>query len=62
MCRLSLEFVTTPHATQFYPEEMPEHNILVFFTPQRRVSWDRTVSLQKRLLALLLRDLFTINI
>ena len=33
MCRLSLEFVTTTHATQFYPEEMPEHNIYQFYTP-----------------------------
>jgi len=61
MCRLPRVFLKTPHATQFYPKEMPA-SIYINFTPKRRVKWHRIASLQKRLLTLLLRDLFKINI
>jgi len=47
---------------QFYPEEMPASIYINFTPPQRRVRWYRIAPQQKRLLTLLLRDLFTVNI
>jgi hypothetical protein len=43
-----------PNASQFYSEKMPE-SLYINFTPRRRVIQSRVVSLQKQLVALLLR-------
>jgi len=53
MCRLSLVFVKDPSCSTVL--SWGDASFHINFTPQRRVSWDRTVSLQKRLLGLLLR-------